>query len=879
MDINARLLEQAEIRLGLLKNGYTPLGSSGKGVRIKNWPTIEVTEKLIERWRYRDDLLTSGVRVEGALVVMDFDIDHADTLDKLFDAIAEKDAALGRALASAPCRFGGGDKLALFLRSDGSVKGAWRSKAYYRPWDIEADPTKAKLQRLEVFGEGQDGDDARYMATHGIHTFGSDGSVVREYVWDGGCDLVAVPLAKLPVVTREQVLCAVDTVSEVLHAEGWVYEVSAPSGKTKRTTQYRLTEQMWFRTNTGEAIDLAGLEAICDTPDLRVCMDFIQEGAQNLTRGLVGRSPKDGAVFVFDTASEILYRPERLDVLGKVDKLGERLKAPAKATGGGGSLSRLEELQAAVPAERRVFATPEGEAAKRGKGLVQVLPGHMHETADETVKYLRGHHDRLFDMGGVPVVVDEDNKIRLARGHRLAHEMQRVLAFVEVKPGGKRDRLVSVDPPKDLVGRVEALSHMLPPLRSVIDMPLLCRDGRLLLEGYDESTALLVTGGSEVAELLPDAVDVEAAKVALDVLWEPFARFPYASDLDRGGALAAVLTSVLRAVLPTAPMFVFDAPTQGSGKTLLSMAVGELCGGAQLMAPLPSKDEAEVRKVLLSVLLEAPRAVVFDNQWGMLDSAVLAGMLTSEVFSGRLLGTNTTLKAPTGVLVMVTGNNVLLGGETPRRSVRVRIDAGMDAPFTRKFDFCPHAYTRENRAGMVAAALLLVRWALPRATRGRIGSFETWDEMVGQTVALIGQEIGGGFGDPAVSIQTAHADDPRRDELGDILRAFRDEFGNKWFTGADVVARLTGGGVGHPILDAMGLDKTPSSKTLGRLLTFRRDAVVDGMRVQVGRDMRAKTNRFRVWADSDAEDVVVEGELERRRAGQKAKLTAIQTPQ
>lgn len=877
MDIRARLDGQAEIRLGMLKNGYTPLGSSGKGVRIKHWPHIEVTEKLIERWRHRDDLLTSGVRVDGDLVVMDFDVDHADTLDKIFDAIAEKDRALARMLADAPCRFGGGEKLALFLRSDGSVKGSWRSKAYYRPWDVESDPAKAKLQRLEVFGAGSDGDDARYMATHGVHTFGQDGEVVREYVWDQGRDLVAVPLTELPVVTQAQVLCAVDTVSEVLHAEGWVYEVSSNSGKGEKTVQYTLTENMQFRTNDGEVVDLNGLDAVCDTPDLRVCMDFIQTGSQNLTRGLVGRSPSDGAVFIFDTASDTLYRPESLDVRGKLRKLGERLKATEKESGTG--LNRLEALQAAIPAARRVFDSPAPAVESVGKGLVHVLSGQMHETADKTVAYLREHHDRLFDMGGVPVVVDADNKIRLARGHRLAHEMQRVLSFEEVKAVGNKQRLTPVDPPKELVGRVEALSHMLPALRSVIDMPLICRDGRLLSGGYDGSTSLLITGGSEIAYMLPDEVNLDAAKLALDVLWKPFSQFPFANALDRGGALAAVLTSVLRAALPTAPMFVFDAPTQGSGKTLLSLAVGELCGGAQLMAPLPAKDEAEVRKVLLSVLLEAPRAVVFDNQWGMLDSAVLAGMLTSEVFSGRLLGTNTTLKAPTGLLVMVTGNNVLLGGETPRRSIRVRIDAGMDAPFTRKFDFCPQAYVRANRAGLVAATLFLIRWALPQATKGRIGSFEVWDEMVGQTVARIGQEIDGDFGDPAVSIQTSHADDPRRDELGDILRAFRDEFGNKWFTGADVVARTTGGGVGHPILDALGLDKMPSSKTVGRLLTFRRDAVVDGIRVQVGRDMRTKTNRFRVWADTDNEDVVVEGELERRRAGQKTKLTAIQTPQ
>lgn len=877
---------QTDIRLAMLANGYSPLGSNGKAVVIKNWPNLEVTERLVERWGRRDDLGTSGVRVDSPLVVMDFDIDHAEMLDKIFDAIAVKDPALAAALAAAPCRFGGGEKLALFLRSEGAgVWGTWQSKAYYRPWDLESDATKAKLQRLEVFGASRAGEEMRYMAANGVHTLGPNGEVLREYVWEDGRDLTVVRIEDLPLVTQEQVLLAVDTASEVLHAEGWVYEVSSTSGQASSIIEYALTPEMQFKTNAGEIVDLAGLEDICDMHDLRVCMDFVQKGAQNVTRGLVGRSHLDDRVYVYDTASKIRYRPADLDVGRKARVLGEKLgrvgvsnvvSESGKEPGSSGQ-SKMARLLAASPPEKRVFSSPEGEAAKKGKEVIHILSGAMHEAANETMVKLRNNHDRLFDMGGMPVVVDEDSKVRAARTNRLAHEMQRVIDFIEVRQGAKRSQVLSVDPPKDLIGRVEALSHELPSLRAVIDMPTLRRDGALIGRGYDAGSALLVLGGDAVSDTLPDTVDNDEAREALAVLWKPFSEFPFSGPLDRGGALAAVLTAVLRAVLPTAPMFVFDAPTQGSGKTLMSLAVGEIVGGAQLMAPLPSKDEAEVRKILMSVLLEAPRAVVFDNQWGMLDSAVLAGMLTSEVFGGRLLGTNTNLKAPTSVLVMVTGNNVILGGETPRRSVRIRIDAGMDAPFTRSFDFCPQRYVRENREQVVLAALMLIRWALGRAGRGRVGSFEVWDEMVGQTVARVGKVLDAGFGDPAESIQAAHADDPRRDELGEILRAFRDEFGNKWFSGAEVVARLAGhsGASANPLMDALGTDRVPSSKTVGKLLSYRRDAVVDGMRLQIGRDPRSKTNRFRVWADTDSEGVVAEGELEKRRAEQMSKIKTV----
>lgn len=340
--------------------------------------------------------------------------------------------------------------------------------------------------------------------------------------------------------------------------------------------------------------------------------------------------------------------------------------------------------------------------------------------------------------------------------------------------------------------------------------------------------------------------------------------------------MACILTAVARMWLPTAPLFAFDAPVQGSGKSLLCRAIGALSGEFVVAAPLPLKDEDEVRKVLMSVLLAGPKAIVFDNQLGLLDSASLGGMLTSEVFSGRLLGTNTVLNAPTGVLVMVNGNNLAVGGDMPRRTVRVRIDPQMETPFERRFDFDPETLVKENRAELVAAALVLMRWGMAAARKGRVGSFERWDEVVGQTVALVGGRLDARFGDPADVIREAHADDPRRDELSDLLQALRDEFGNKWFTGSEVVARMAG--ASGPLFEAFGYDKMPSSKSVGRHLTFRRDAMVGGMRVQITKDARTKVHKFRIWADDDQADVVVEGELERRRAEQKAKMGILGRP-
>jgi hypothetical protein len=891
-DTARRVAEQTRIRKALLRGGYVPLANRDKMCVLPGWPSLFVDEGVVDGWADQRRYVATGVRVDGPLVVLDFDIDDAEMLDQVWAALPDD---VARLLDSAPMRFGGGDKFAVFLRraAGEEVFGRMVSQGYAPPGD-------ERLMRVEVFDSGA----PRQFGVYGAHSHGEDGEVACEYRWAGGWGLADVPLAGLPEITVEQVKVVLDAASRAMREGGWEYEVQTAGGVVSDGPMFDIEDGAVFDTlDHGEVCGVAALEALCDVdgPGVRLSASWLEGGrAVNLSRCIARLNAGDERLQIWESAGCVLHRPAEMDIGRKLARIGEKLAGrvagPSEdggggvdAGGGGGGGSRLDALLAAVPIERRLFQDSPVEAGGSGSGravvgnegriAVQLADGDMHNVAESAVTLLRETHGRLFDMGGMPVVVDEDMKVRQARGDRLAHEMQRVLDFVVVKKTAKATTVTAVEPPKALVGRVEALSYRLPALRAVVDMPVMRRDGALIEEGYDAETGLLVLGGGDVAALLRDdeAVDDDMARVALNALWKPFSEFPFAGDADKGGALAAALTAVLRPVLPTAPMFVFDAPTQGSGKTLLSMAVGALAGGAQLMAPLPAKDESEVRKVLLSVLLEAPRAVVFDNQWGMLDSAVLAGMLTSEVFGGRLLGTNTNLKAPTSVLVMVTGNNVILGGETPRRSVRVRIDAGMDAPFTRSFAFCPHAYVREHRAALVAAGLVLVKWALRDCVRGRIGSFEVWDEMIGQTVARVGARLDGGFADPAESIKSAHADDPRRDELGDILTALRDEFGNKWFTGSDVAARLAGsaGMTSHPLMDALGLDKPPSSKTVGRILTYRRDAVVDGCRVQIVRDHKTKVNRFRVWSDEDAEGVVVDGALEVRRSEQRSRLTAI----
>jgi hypothetical protein len=92
----------------------------------------------------------------------------------------------------------------------------------------------------------------------------------------------------------------------------------------------------------------------------------------------------------------------------------------------------------------------------------------------------------------------------------------------------------------------------LPDLTGIITAPTLRADGSLLdRPGFDAATGLYLQGGGWPE--IPDQPSMESLCDAWVALWRPFAEFPYASLSDRGSALAAILTAIVRRSLPRAP--------------------------------------------------------------------------------------------------------------------------------------------------------------------------------------------------------------------------------------------------------------------------------------------------------------------------------------
>ncbi|WP_050028975.1 hypothetical protein [Verrucomicrobium sp. BvORR034] len=118
--------------------------------------------------------------------------------------------------------------------------------------------------------------------------------------------------------------------------------------------------------------------------------------------------------------------------------------------------------------------------------------------------------------------------------------------------------------------------------------------------------------------------------------------------------------------------FANNANAPRSGKTLLAkMAVAPIYGWTQVRTwPTNDRkrsDEAEIRKALDAVALEATPYIIFDNIKGVVTSEALEGFMTAPVWAGRVLGTNRSFTAEHSTTVVLTGNNLQLSTDNMGR--------------------------------------------------------------------------------------------------------------------------------------------------------------------------------------------------------------------
>ncbi len=344
------------------------------------------------------------------------------------------------------------------------------------------------------------------------------------------------------------------------------------------------------------------------------------------------------------------------------------------------------------------------------------------------------------------------------------------------------------------------------PLRGVVHSPIVRKDGTILdALGYDQRTRLLhLPEPGLTVPPIPDTPTTAQVSEAVALLDEMVAGFPFVTIHDKANYFGLLLTPLLREIVP--PPFklgAIGAPQPGSGKTLLATILRIVHGGV-FRSEMP-EDEAETRKQVTAILDVTTGPVVhFDNVSGILRSSVLAGLLTSNQWDDRRLGATEMVSRPNDRLWVLTGNNLMLGGDLVRRSVWVTIDPGIPHPERRTGFAIPllEEWVRERRGLLLQALLTLIRsWVIAgrpvAASRGSDG-YARWVTAVGGMLTYAG--VAGIFDHPDAARQTISADD---DEWTDFLVAIHKTLGNETWTAKE-------------LLDLVDVSETfTSSKPLG----------------------------------------------------------------
>jgi hypothetical protein len=441
--------------------------------------------------------------------------------------------------------------------------------------------------------------------------------------------------------------------------------------------------------------------------------------------------------------------------------------------------------------------------------------------------------------------------------HALRGVLTRSADWITIKDT-KQGEIVEDDaPPMEVVKDLATLPAWegIPFLRSVVECPVVVPPGDLVaVPGYHAGGRLWFQPAPgfdlDLPRLMaePEPGDVEWAREML--LVELLGDFPFADEASRAHALAALLLPFVRPLIdgPT-PLHLLDAPTEGTGKTLLATAITVVSTGRDTEAVAEASDDEEWRKRITALLAEGPTFVLLDNLKRTLDTGTLAAALTTRLWKDRILGVSKTARLPVSCVWLATGNNVRLSRELIRRTLWCRLDAKTDVPWERKDFRHPKliAWAKENRPRLVTAALTLCRaWVAAGRPKGKetLGMFEEWAEVIGGILDVAGV--------PGLLTNSHAFRAARADQVGE-WRAFVQAW---WQQHADTQVRvedLFELATREKLLDSVLGDKGERSQRikLGLALSKSADRVFGEHRVVLGDEDHKGRQRFRLHPIAD----------------------------
>jgi hypothetical protein len=332
----------------------------------------------------------------------------------------------------------------------------------------------------------------------------------------------------------------------------------------------------------------------------------------------------------------------------------------------------------------------------------------------------------------------------------------------------------------------------IPELRGVVNTPFLREDGSLCeTPGYDPASKLLFNPDGQSFPAIPSAPSKNDAIEALKYINETlYKEFPFVGNVDRAVALSGLLTAFDQRITAAAPLHGLDAPSAGTGKSLLVDLTSILLTGTRAPVIALGKSDEELEKRIETALIAGDAIISLDNIDRDLTSAVLSQALTQQQLKIRILGRNDRhVIVPATATFFANGNNLIIGGDLPRRTLACRLDAKVERPELREFKSDVEEAAFNERGKLVAAVLTILRaWQVAEASDKAsvkakpLGLFKRWSQRVRAPLLWLGCD------DPCESIKIIREKDPALAALEYILLQWEQALGTgQAYTVRDVI--------------------------------------------------------------------------------------------
>lgn len=461
------------------------------------------------------------------------------------------------------------------------------------------------------------------------------------------------------------------------------------------------------------------------------------------------------------------------------------------------------EPETAEKAPRKKPAKPKLDASGHQKPVIRIAAGIVDQLATRAEDVLLNSGLAVFRRGielvqpaSWDVPASGERTTKFAGLHAVTHaSLVDLLAQAAAweRYDARSEEWLPTDPPSLMCSVLLSRkgTWRFPSVAGVVTAPTMRRDGSILCKpGYDPATRLFYAVDKTVTlPPIPDRPTREDAELALWLLSDLLAGFPFVGDVDISVALATLLAASVRGALETVPMTALTAPSPGTGKSYFADILAAITTGRPCPVVTAGKSQEETEKRLGGYLLDGVPIIALDNLATGLGGEMLCQIVERPLVMVRRLGGSSSFEIESRAIFLANGNNLVVEGDMTRRVLLARLDAKMERPETREFRFDPVERVLADRGRYLAAAMTVVRAYLAAGQPGKLtplASYKGWSDLVRSAMVWLGAP------DPVESMEASRANDPVLTTLRTALESWHAAFGDVPMTSGGVAAALNG---------------------------------------------------------------------------------------